>query len=90
MYRPRDWPELATNIALSLAGNGSSVVEYFLKDILLDTSVPASTTGSNAAVTCTDSPDYSEFTQDEIFEGILPRNDSTSEHFTPFCRLGGA
>jgi len=84
MYRPRDWPELATNLALALAGNGSSVVEYFLKDIQLDTSVPASTIGSNAAVTCTDSPDYSEFTEDEIFEEFFLETtalQSTSPHF---------
>ena len=84
MYRPRSWPELAKTLVSSRSGDGKSVVEFFHKSVELDESVPVSTDQSTIAVICTDSPDYSEMTDEEIFEEIIRETaefQTVSPHF---------
>ncbi|KLO17987.1 alpha/beta-hydrolase [Schizopora paradoxa] len=71
MYRPRSWPQLAKTLVSSRGGNGKSVVEFFQKPVELDKNIPASTDQSTIAVICTDSPNYSEMTDKEVFDEII-------------------
>jgi len=93
MYRPRDWPELASFLASSMAGNGTSVVEYFVKDVQLNRNISAATVGANVAVICTDSPDHSGMSDDEIMEEMFQETiafQAASPHFAgldvPVCQ----
>lgn len=85
MYRPRQWPALAKLLSSAMTGDGTPIVERFLKNIELDTSIPPSTVGAHAAVVCTDSPDYSGLTEEEAFEELLHEGTvfqrETSRHF---------
>lgn len=58
LYRPRDWPQLANNLAAALDGNGVPTVEYFLNKIELDTSIKAKTSLAISAVQCVDTPPF--------------------------------
>ncbi len=68
-----------------MTGNGTSVVEHFLKNITLDKSVPPSTVGAHTAVICADSPDYSGLSEEDAFEEFLNEavifQRETSRHF---------
>lgn len=58
LYRPRDWPVLASNLAAALVGNGVPVVEYFLEKVELNTTVAPRTSAAIYAVTCVDTPPF--------------------------------
>jgi len=86
LYRPREWPIFATHLASAMAGNGTSIVEMFMDKVELNTTAPASTSAAIYAVTCVDTPDFSDFTEDEAFEDLLHEmvlaQQQTSRHFT--------
>ncbi len=87
LYRPREWPILATHLASAMAGNGTSIVEMFMDKVELNTTVPVSTSAAIYAVTCVDTPDFSDFhPKDEAFEGLsftkwFLAQQQTSRHF---------
>ena len=58
MYGPRTWPELATNLAAAMQGNGTAIMNILLDDVELSTSVKPRTAQAITAVTCVDTPPY--------------------------------
>ena len=85
LYRPRDWPKLAENLAAALQGDGVPIVEYHLSKIELNTTVIPRTSAAITAITCVDTP---EFLLDKSSDPILDILDEmtytqqrTSHHF---------
>ena len=81
---PLGWPELARQLTAAFEGNGVPFVSQYMKEIALDTTMPASTIGSRPAVMCTDSPAYDKSSkahalQDIVNELILAQKSSV--HF---------
>jgi hypothetical protein len=58
MYAPRTWPELATNLAAAIRGNGTAIVNSAQNKVELDVSVRPQTAQAIHAVTCVDTPPY--------------------------------
>ncbi|KAF8586360.1 hypothetical protein K439DRAFT_1659729 [Ramaria rubella] len=58
MYAPRNWPDLATNLAATIKGNGTAIMNAIQDNIELDTSAKAQTAQAIVAVTCVDTPPY--------------------------------
>jgi hypothetical protein len=58
MYSPRTWPDLARNLAATLHGNGTAIMNSVQDNIELNTSVKPQTAQAIAAVTCVDTPPY--------------------------------
>lgn len=87
LYRPRDWPTLATNLASAIAGNGVPIVDYFLEKVELNTTISPRTSAAIYAVTCVDTPPFPEdLTLDEALEDVLHEIELsqrlTSRHFS--------
>lgn len=85
LYRPRDWPTLASNLAQALEGNGTSIVSLYLDKVELNTTIPAPTSAAIYAVTCVDTPgfvgvDKQEALDDMINEMVIAQQ-RTSWHF---------
>ena len=87
LYRPRDWPTLASNLAAALAGNGVPTVEYFLEKVQLNTTVSPRTSAAIYAVTCVDTPPFpDDIDLDGALEDVLHEMELsqrlTSRHFS--------
>lgn len=86
LYRPREWPALASNLAAALAGNGVPAVQFSLDKIELNTSVPAQTAAAIYAVTCVDTPDFDGVDKakaiDDVVNEIIISQQETSRHFS--------
>ena len=87
LYRPRDWPTLASNLAAALAGNGVPTVEYFLEKVQLNTTMSPRTSAAIYAVTCVDTPPFSDdLDLDGALEDIIHEMELsqhlTSRHFS--------
>jgi hypothetical protein len=87
MYRPREWQKLASNLAAAFAGDGVPIVQHFLERVELNTSVTAKTSAAIHAVTCVDTPPFSEdldpreLLDDIIYEMTVAQR-HTSRHFS--------
>lgn len=58
LYRPREWPSLASQLKSALLSNGTALVDAFLDPIELDTTKPVRTASAIDAVTCVDTPEF--------------------------------
>ncbi|KAL5536829.1 hypothetical protein ACEPAF_652 [Sanghuangporus sanghuang] len=82
LYRPREWPDLASKLAAALEGNGVPIVEYSLDKIELNTTVEARTSSAIDAVTCVDTPGvYKAQTLDDIIDEMAVAQTVASWHF---------
>jgi hypothetical protein len=89
LYRPREWPTLASLLNAAVNSDGTPIVEYFLEPIELDSSKPARTASAIDAVTCVDTPafknvDAGEGHQDAVEDLIAEMRiaqERTSRHF---------
>ena len=86
LYRPREWPTLASNLAAALVGNGVPIVNYALDKIELNTTIPAKTTSAIYAVTCVDTPDFEGVDRqkaiDDVVDEMAIAQRLTSRHFS--------
>ncbi|KAH8111001.1 Alpha/Beta hydrolase protein [Phellopilus nigrolimitatus] len=87
LYRPPNWPTLATNLAAALAGDGVPTVQYFLQNIELNTTVAPRTTAAIYAVQCVDTPEFpadvdpTKALEDMLHEMTVAQQ-QTSHHFS--------
>lgn len=86
LYRPRDWPTLASNLAAALEGNGTAIVNLYLTTVELNTTVSAPTSSAIDAVTCVDTPDFEGVGKEQALEDMLTEmiisQQQTSRHFS--------
>ncbi|KAI5121647.1 hypothetical protein M0805_001174 [Coniferiporia weirii] len=87
LYRPRDWPTLASNLAAALAGDGVPTVQYFLEKIELNTAVVPKTSAAIYAVTCVDTPGFPSDVDttkalDDVLDEMTLSQQRTSRHFS--------
>ena len=87
MYRPREWPKLASLIAAAMEGNGTGLVNRFYRPVQLNTSVPVSTMAAVFAIMCSDAPGFKGMSDDQIVEDALQAQvfmqESVTRHFAP-------
>ena len=62
MYKPRDWPKLASDLDAALDGDGAPILNIVQQDVELNNSIPASTQYAINAVTCVDGPRFANNT----------------------------
>lgn len=86
LYRPRDWPALASNLAAALEGNGVPIVNSALDKIELNDTLPARTSAAIYAVTCVDTPDFKGVDKrkaiDDVVNEMAISQKLTSRHFS--------
>lgn len=89
MYKPRNWPELATNLAFALAGDGGPILNAIQGGLnLSDTTSPQGTQAAINAVTCTDGPAlYGKYTSEEVVQELLDASVTTYETSPLFAPL---
>ena len=89
LYRPRDWPTLASLLNSAVNSNATPIVEFFLEPVELDNSKPARTASAIDAVTCVDTPAFKgadagkghqDVVEDLITEMRIAQ-EQTSKHF---------
>lgn len=88
MYSPRIWPALATNLAATILGDGTAIMNNLQIKVELDASVRPQTSQVIFAVTCVDTPAYPPIVdnaaavQKNIDEAVLVY-ELTSKRFAP-------
>lgn len=58
LYRPREWPDLASKLSAALNGDGVPSVSWSLSALELNTTVKPRTSSAIDAVTCVDTPPF--------------------------------
>lgn len=71
MYRPREWPVLASQLASAMKGGAKDIVDLQLRQLTLDTTIPANTGASGYAIGCLDSPGFSDYERKQAFDLIV-------------------
>lgn len=89
MYKPRNWPDLAKNLAAALAGDGAPILNGNQDGLnLSDTTSPQSTQAAINAVTCTDGPElYGKYSSEEAVQELLDATVVTYETSPLFATL---
>ena len=86
LYRPRDWPELAEKLNAALLGNGVPIVQTFLENIQLNTTIAARTAAAVYAVVCVDTPDFEGVDKEKALADVIDEmrisQEQTSRHFS--------
>ncbi|TDL24013.1 alpha/beta-hydrolase [Rickenella mellea] len=71
LYRPRDWPELASVLSSAIKGDGAPILEKVIQKVEFNTTIPAKTAAAIHAVTCVDTPSFDGVDKDAAFEDLV-------------------
>lgn len=71
MYRPRDWPELASQLASAVQGDAKGIYDMQMRPLTLNPSIPDETLDSAYAVMCLDSLEFSDVERGQVFEWMV-------------------